>query len=228
MRGFPITKTITKSSTRSAPKSEDELPLCRRCPRMRHQFKKLKISHPDYWNAPVAASGKKASRLLIVGLAPGMHGANRTGVPFTGDASGELIFKVLNALNIAESVRITNAVKCLPVQNSPNGNEINNCQPFLQQELNQHCLQPEATLFILGGVAHRAVLKALGLKLKDYPFSHGQVNLLPDGLTMISSYHCSRYNTQTGRLTESMFMQVTQQAASIAGLLVSSDTHTST
>jgi len=195
---------------------------------MRHQFKKLRISHPDYWNAPVPASGKKGSPLLIVGLAPGMHGANRTGVPFTGDASGDLIFKSLGALDIAQSVRITNAVKCLPVQNSPNANEINNCQSFLSQELSRHLERPAATLLILGGVAHRAVLKALGLKLKDYPFSHGQVNLLPSGVTMISSYHCSRYNTQTGRLTETMFMKVIRQAASTAGLLVSKNTHTKT
>ncbi len=105
---------------------------------MRHQFKKLKVSHPDYWNAPVSASGDSRSPMLIVGLAPGMHGANRTGVPFTGDASGDLIFKVLEALEIVQKVRITNAVKCLPVQNNPNGNEINNCQRFLRDELNHH------------------------------------------------------------------------------------------
>ena len=204
--------------------ANDQLFGCRRCPRMRHQFKNLRQSHPEYWNQPVAASGPDDSPLMIVGLAPGMHGANRTGVPFTGDASGDLIFKVLSALNIEENVRITNAVKCLPVQNSPNGNEVNNCQKFLKAELQEHQQKPSATLFILGGVAHRAVIKAMGLKLKDYPFSHGQVHLLPNKLTIISSYHCSRYNTQTGRLTESMFMEVTQRAASIAGLLISAKT----
>jgi uracil-DNA glycosylase family 4 len=186
---------------------------------MRHQFKKLRLSHPDYWNAPVSGSGDANSALLIIGLAPGMHGANRTGVPFTGDASGELMFKVLNELEIADKLRITNAVKCLPIQNSPNANEVNNCQQFLKKELDNHKQLPKATLFILGGVAHRAVLKALGLKLKDYPFSHGQVNLLPDNLTMISSYHCSRYNTQTGRITEPMFMKVARLAAVTAELI---------
>jgi uracil-DNA glycosylase family 4 len=226
--GFPITKAIVKSGTQKTLVPEGKLPHCRRCPRMRHQFKKLRISHPDYWNAPVPASGQEDSPLLIVGLAPGMHGANRTGVPFTGDASGDLIFKALDALDIVQSVRITNAVKCLPVQNSPNGNEINNCQPFLREELSVHLKRPAATLFILGGVAHRAVLKALDLKLKDYPFSHGEVNLLPGSVTMISSYHCSRYNTQTGRLTEPMFMRVIRQAASTAGLLASPNTQTKT
>ena len=186
---------------------------------MRHQFKKLKVSHPDYWNAPVAGSGNINSPLLIIGLAPGMHGANRTGVPFTGDASGELMFNVLNALELADKLRITNVVKCLPIQNSPNGNEVNNCQQFLKEELDNHKQLPKATLFVLGGVAHRAVLKALGLKLKDYPFSHGALNSLPDNLTMISSYHCSRYNTQTGRITEPMFMKVTRSAALNAGLI---------
>lgn len=167
----------------------------------------------------MSGAGDVNSALLIIGLAPGMHGANRTGVPFTGDASGELMFKVLNELEIADKLRITNAIKCLPIQNSPNGNEVNNCQQFLKEELDNHKLLPKATLFILGGVAHRAVLKALGLKLKDYPFSHGQVNLLPDNLTMISSYHCSRYNTQTGRITEPMFMKVARLAAVTAELI---------
>ena len=186
---------------------------------MRHQFKNLRLSHPEYWNAPVLASGDVQSSLLVVGLAPGMHGANRTGVPFTGDASGDLIFKVLSTLGISENLLITNAVKCLPVQNNPNANEVNNCQRFLKVELEQHCQKPSATFFVLGGVAHKAVLKALGLRLKDYPFAHGQVNLLPNNLQMISSYHCSRYNTQTGRLTESMFLAATRLAAVKAGLI---------
>lgn len=158
-------------------------------------------------------SGPSHAQLLVVGLAPGMHGANRTGIPFTGDASGEFLFAVLQELDIDRHVRITNIVKCLPVSNLPTAEEVNACRRFLGEEVRY-----QKTLLILGGVAHRAVVKCLGGKQADHPFSHGAVHTL-DGNTLIDSYHCSRYNTQTGRLTKAMFRDVVRSAALHAGLI---------
>jgi uracil-DNA glycosylase family 4 len=192
-----------------------EILACRRCRRLTNQFKKLKDSHPEYWNRPVLASGKATQPLMIVGLAPGMHGANRTGVPFTGDSSGDLLFDVLDELDLADKVRITNAVKCLPIKNLPSSKEVKNCSRFLVKELDQHVTKRAPVLLALGGVAHRAVISMLGLRQADYSFGHGAVHRL-DNLIMIDSYHCSRYNTQTGRLTRSMFRSVIKKAAGFA------------
>lgn len=152
---------------------------------------------------------------MVVGLAPGMHGANRTGVPFTGDASGDLLFDMLGELDLIDRVFITNAVKCLPVANLPSGREVVNCARFLAGELEQHASRDNATLLVLGGVAHRAVVRTLGYRQVDYPFAHGATHHL-ESLQLIDSYHCSRYNTQTGRLTRAMFADVVRLAGNMA------------
>ena len=180
--------------------------------------------YPDYHAAPVAPFGDPKARLLIVGLAPGMHGANATGRPFTGDHAGILLYQTLYEYGFsshAESkhrrdglklnnCRITNAVKCLPPQNKPLGSEVNQCNHYLKKEL---LGLPSSSLVIaLGSIAHQSVLKALGLKQKAYPFSHAGEHKLSDDLRLLDSYHCSRYNTQTRRLTPEMFQQVFQRA----------------
>lgn len=191
----------------------ESLAHCRRCPRMRRQFKKLRTVFPDYWNRPVPPTGPVDAPLLIVGLAPGKHGANKTGRAFTGDASGELLFGVLDQLGIGQRVRITNAVKCLPVANRPNAEEIGNCRRFLVEELTG-----QTTILALGVVAHRAVVAALNERLSIHPFRHGARHVIGER-TVIDSYHCSRYNTQTGRLTEAMFQDVVRLAARHAKLV---------
>ncbi len=190
---------------------KQQLLACKKCRRLHNQLKRLQVSHPDYWNQPVPPSGPETASILVVGLAPGMHGANKTGVPFIGDASGDMLHKVLDACGLTKKVRITNVVKCLPVKNLPNGREVNNCSRYLEAELHVHANQDHAIALALGGVAHRAVIRTLGLRQKDFEFAHGAVHDLP-GFTMVDSYHCSRYNTQTGRLTEAMFMEVMEKA----------------
>jgi uracil-DNA glycosylase family 4 len=191
-----------------------ELLTCKKCRRLDNQLKRLRVSHPDYWNRPVPACGAPDADLLIVGLAPGLHGANRTGKPFTGDASGELLFDVLETLQLTERVRITNAVKCLPVKNLPSGREVQNCARFLASDLENHKSDDGGIMLILGGVAHRAVIRSLGLRQTEYPFGHGRVHQAGNW-TFVDSYHCSRYNTQTGRLTRDMFLEVVSKAAGI-------------
>ena len=189
---------------------------CQRCTRFRRQFRDLKISHPDYWNKPVACSGNSDAPLIIVGLAPGMHGANRTGVPFTGDASGDLLFAILEKLSLVDSVMITNAVKCLPISNKPNGREIDNCQVYLRGEL----LAPTGrkVILALGRIAHIAVLKVFKMQLSQFTFAHGACHSIGEGCFLVDSFHCSRYNVQTKRLTPTMFEQVISHAATISGI----------
>ncbi len=193
---------------------------CRDCPRLATFLDGVKEQYPDYHARPVAPFGVAKPQVLIVGLAPGMHGANATGRPFTGDHAGILLYKALHQYGFAsagESIseddglklfqcKITNAVKCLPPENKPKTDEIKQCNRFLKAEL--LALKKGSVIFTLGGIAHNAVLRALELKLKDYPFGHGVEYDLPSGHHLITSYHCSRYNTQTRRLTEAMFMQV--------------------
>ncbi len=180
--------------------------------------------HPDYYACPVPSFGDAQARLLIVGLAPGMHGANRTGRPFTGDFAGKLLYSTLyqfgfasqaeplneaghaNAELILSDCRITNAVRCLPPQNKPEPAEVRQCNQYLVAELAS--LPLGAVVLALGATAHLAVLRALDLKIKDYKFSHGMRHALPNGIMLYDSYHCSRYNTQTKRLTEAMFHAV--------------------
>ncbi len=203
-------------------------PSCIRCPRLAAFLAELTTSHPDYWNAPVAAFGDPDARLLIIGLAPGKHGANASGRPFTGDFAGILLYQTLYDLALAsapESIavddglkllgcRITNAVKCLPPQNKPTTLEIQTCNHYLASELES---VPEGGVFLaLGGIAHRAVLTALGLKQSRYAFGHGAVHDLEDGHWLVDSYHCSRYNTQTRRLTPTMFCDAVARAKQLA------------
>ena len=197
---------------------------CRRCERLATFLDEVRAKYPDYFAKPVPSFGDPQARLLVVGLAPGMHGANATGRPFTGDHAGVLLYETLHQFGFASQAeaiaaddglelldcRITNAVRCLPPQNKPIGSEINTCNDFLKTELDS--LAPGAVILVLGGVAHRAVLKALSLRQADYKFAHGAEFALPGYLRLISSYHCSRYNTQTRRLTPAMFADVFRAA----------------
>ena len=190
---------------------------CRRCSRLAAFLAQVRKDHPDYHARPVLPFGVAAPKLLIVGLAPGMHGANRTGRPFTGDYAGVLLYKTLHKhglANQAEGVstndglklrhcRITNAVKCLPPENKPLPDEINRCNGYLQAEI--AALPKTAVLLALGIISHQAVLRALDLKISAYPFKHAVCHTLPDGRALFDSYHCSRYNTNTRRLTPEMF-----------------------
>jgi uracil-DNA glycosylase family 4 len=205
-------------------------PDCRRCPRLADHLAEVRTAHPDYHAAPVAAFGDPAPRLLIVGLAPGYHGANRTGRPFTGDYAGILLYESLHELGLASApasvsaadglrltgCRITNAVKCLPPANKPLGEEVRTCNRFLAAEL--AALPAGAVGLALGRIAHDAVLRACGLKLAACRFAHGAEHDLPGGLRLIDSYHCSRYNTQTRRLSAEMFRTVLRRAAALAGV----------
>src|SRR5210317_313448 len=196
---------------------------CRRCPRLAKFLDDVWEKHPDYYCGPVPPFGDPLGRLMIVGLAPGLHGANRTGRPFTGDHAGILLYETLHKFGFSsrgESLsaddglellecRITNAVKCLPPDNKPVGAEINTCNAFLAEEL--RTLPAGSVVMALGGIAHRAIVKALGLRQADYKFGHAARHDL-GAFTMLDSYHCSRYNTNTGRLTEPMFDAVFAEA----------------
>ena len=191
---------------------------CCRCRRLANQFSKLRRDYPEYWNRPVPGAGLidiNKARILILGLAPGLHGANKTGKPFVGDASGDLLHSTLAELELEDKVFITNAVKCLPIKNLPNGREVKNCSVHLVKELEVYIKQERPVVFVLGGVAHKAVIAALGLRQADYPFGHGLVHMLPR-LSLVNSFHCSRYNTQTGRLTPKMFRKALAKAKSLA------------
>jgi uracil-DNA glycosylase family 4 len=196
---------------------------CRKCPRLAEFLDDVGERYPDYYCKPVPPFGDAQARLLIVGLAPGMHGANRTGRAFTGDHAGILLYQMLHQFGFSshpESVaaddglrlrgcRITNAVKCLPPENKPVGAEINTCNVYLANEL--RTLPESSLLLALGGIAHRAVIKALGYRQVDYKFGHGELHDL-GALRMLDSYHCSRYNTNTGRLTPMMFEAIFARA----------------
>ena len=195
---------------------------CRHCQRLAGFLDEVKARHPDYYARPVPAFGDATPKLLIIGLAPGMHGANRTGRPFTGDYAGILLYRMLHKFGFASheestsvddglqlpGCRITNAVKCLPPENKAEPAEIRQCNGYLAAEITDFAAGGGAALLALGTVAHQAGLMALGFKPKTYPFAHGAVHALPDGLTLYDSYHCSRYNTQTKRLTTETFEMV--------------------
>lgn len=200
--------------------SPSALADCVACPRLAGFLAAVRDKHPDYHARPVAAFGDPQARLLIVGLAPGMHGANRSGRPFTGDYAGILLYETLHRYGFASrpvsvavddglelrDCRITNAVKCLPPQNKPEPAEIRTCNRFLAAELQA---APELRVILaLGNVAHKAVLMAFGMKQSACAFAHGARHALPDGRLLIDSYHCSRYNTQTRRLTAESFAAV--------------------
>ncbi|MBT8127924.1 MAG: uracil-DNA glycosylase [Gammaproteobacteria bacterium] len=196
---------------------------CVQCGRLAHFLANVRAEYPDYFARPVPAFGDNAARCCIVGLAPGMHGANASGRPFTGDHAGILLYQTLYKFgfaNRAESMsadddlrlidcRITNAVKCLPPQNKPIAAEINTCNHWLSQELD--ALPDNHVIIALGSIAHKAVIMARGLKQADYPFGHALEHPLTRGV-LIDSYHCSRYNTQTKRLTTPMFEAVFERS----------------
>ncbi|MFQ6005150.1 MAG: uracil-DNA glycosylase [Woeseia sp.] len=199
-------------------------PDCRRCSRLAAFLDTVQQENPGYYCRPVAPFGDPDAHLLIVGLAPGMHGANRTGRPFTGDFAGILLYETLHAFgfgNRAQSIaaddglrlldcRITNAVKCLPPDNKPVGAEINSCNAYLANEL--RTLPEDSVVLALGGIAHRAVVRAMALRQADYPFGHAAEFRIGPGVMLLDSYHCSRYNTNTGRLTDQMFRKVIKRA----------------
>ncbi len=192
---------------------------CRACPRLSTFLDDVQSRYPDYYCRPVPPFGARKARFLIVGLAPGMHGANRSGRPFTGDHAGILLYQMLHKYGFAnrdysESVddgltlkdcRITNAVKCLPPDNKPVGAEINTCNVYLANEL--YALPKNSVVLALGGIAHRAIIKALGERQVEYKFGHAALHDLGQ-FRLLDSYHCSRYNTNTRRLTEAMFDEV--------------------
>ena len=193
---------------------------CALCPRLEAYRLANRAAHVEWHNAPVPSFGTLAGRLLVVGLAPGVRGANRTGRPFTGDFAGMLLYRTLLKYGFAAGAycadaadgmtlvgcRVTNAVRCVPPGNLPVPAEINACNPFLVQEL--AAMPTLRVVLALGGVAHKAVLRARGLRASHVPFTHGALHDLPGGLLLADSYHVSRLNTNTGRLTEAMFDSV--------------------
>ena len=193
---------------------------CDRCPRLVAYREDHRLAEPDWHNAPVPSFGSLDARLLIVGLAPGLRGANRTGRPFTGDFAGDLLYGTLGEFGFARGAygartgdgltlrdsRITNAVRCVPPQNQPKGAEIAACRDFLTAEI--AAMSRLRAILVLGLVAHGAVLKALGFRAGACRFAHGAVHRLEDGRLLFDSYHCSRLNTNTGRLTPAMFAEV--------------------
>jgi uracil-DNA glycosylase family 4 len=211
----------------SAPEPFD--PRCTRCPRLAQALAEARSAHPAYHARPVAPFGDARARLLIVGLAPGLHGANRTGRPFTGDHAGVLLYRTLYQFGFAtgaESIsaedalrlvdcRITNAVKCWPPRNKPLPEEVKRCNGFLRAEL--ATLDARSAVLALGAVAHGAVLKAVDLPQAAFPFAHGARHVLSGGMALHDSYHCSRYNTRTKRLTEAMFARVVGRIAAELG-----------
>lgn len=197
---------------------------CTDCPRLARFLAEGRENFPDYYCAPVAPFGDRKARLILVGLAPGFHGANATGRPFTGDHAGLLLYRTLHRFGFANrpesksrsdglrliDCRITNSVKCVPPQNKPTPAEIRSCNRFLAADLAR--VNTQSILLALGSIAHNAALRALALKPSQYKFAHAAEHTLPSGHVLLDSYHCSRYNTNTGRLTEKMFADVFARA----------------
>ncbi len=193
---------------------------CPLCPRLAAFREAQRAAHPEWFNAPVPPFGDDGAELLIIGLAPGLRGANRTGRPFTGDHAGELLYSTLRKFGMAEGdydarpddtlalyrARITNAVRCVPPQNWPEPGEIAACRSFLSAEI--AAMPRLRAILALGAVAHDAALATLGLRRALFRFAHGALHLLPDGRLLADSYHCSRLNTNTGKLTPTMFEAV--------------------
>jgi uracil-DNA glycosylase len=203
---------------------------CRRCPRLAAFLDAVQAEEPNYYCRPVPPFGDSSARLVLVGLAPGMHGANRTGRPFTGDHAGILLYRTLYKFGLASApqsiavddglrlidARITNSVKCLPPANKPLPVEIKQCNDYLQAELKQ---SPNARVILaLGAIAHAAVLRAYGLPPVKFRFAYGAQHELGEGRVLLDSYHCSRYNTQTRRLTTEMFEAIIEKARDLAQL----------
>ena len=203
---------------------------CPLCPRLVAFRQVQRAEHPHWWNAPVPAFGDRDAWLAIVGLAPGKHGANRTGRPFTGDHAGELLYATLLKFGLAEGeyraspgdglqlrgAIILNAVKCLPPANKPEPNEIATCRHYLEEGL--AALANLRVVVALGQIAHVAAARALGLPPSSTRFGHGAENAAPNGRILLSSYHCSRYNQNTGRLDTAMFESVFERALELRRL----------
>jgi uracil-DNA glycosylase len=201
---------------------------CEQCPRLADFLTEVRTRYPQYWARPVPAFGDQAPRILIVGLAPGLHGANRSGRPFTGDHAGLLLYETLFNAGLStkvdsiskddgltlKKVRITNAVKCVPPANKPLPAEIRTCNSYLKTELQQ--LPTVKVIVALGRVAHEGVLQACGKRSRAHEFGHAREHQLAEQLILLDSYHCSRYNTQTRRLTPEMFTAVIRRACIIA------------
>lgn len=202
---------------------------CPLCPRLA-DFRRANIAaYPEFFNGPVPSFGGANARLLVVGLAPGLKGANRTGRPFTGDYAGDLLYGTLLAFGFAKGVfkaephdgltlqdcMITNAVRCVPPENKPTGPEAVTCRRFLTAQI--AALPRLKVIVALGRIAHENTLSALGHRRAAHPFAHCAVHALPDGRTLIDSYHCSRYNTNTGKLTPAMFAEVFAKARRLLG-----------
>jgi len=221
---------MTKAEAPAAGAAYD--PNCTRCPRLAAFLRQTRAHYPDYWARPVPSFGDPGARVVIVGLAPGLHGANRTARPFTGDHAGILLYQTLYDAGLAthpastsatdalrlNHARIVNSVKCVPPQNKPLPVEIRTCNAFLAREMQE--LTGVRVYLALGRVAHEAVLLAWGLKRTALPFAHAAEHRLGGGLHLLDSYHCSRYNTQTRRLTGVMFRSVVARACELAGLPV--------
>jgi uracil-DNA glycosylase family 4 len=201
---------------------------CQLCPRLAAYRAQNRAQFPNWFNAPVPSWGDPEARLVIVGLAPGLRGANRTGRPFTGDYAGDLLYRTLLKFGLAtgeyradpnDTLRLRNAlivngVRCVPPQNKPTPEEIGTCRRFLEAELTVH---PRARVFMaLGRIAHDTLLSALGEKRSRFPFGHGAEHVLSDGRRLFDSYHCSRLNTNTGVLTDAMFEDVVRRAKAAA------------
>lgn len=200
---------------------------CQLCPRLVHFRNENKARFPEWHNGPVTSFGSTSSNLLIVGLAPGLRGANRTGRPFTGDAAGDLLYNTILSHGLAKgdfkaspadgieliNCRITNAVRCVPPQNRVTGLEMTTCLSFLKVEI--ALMKNLKVILALGAVAHSAILSAYNMKKSSSPFSHGARHNLSCKLVLMDSYHCSRYNTNTGRLTPNMFNKVFQEVVSL-------------
>jgi uracil-DNA glycosylase len=212
----------------ASPIPDTEAPKdCALCPRLVEFREANRLEFPPWWNAPVPAFGDPDAWLAIVGLAPGKHGANRTGRAFTGDAAGDLLYPTLAKFGLSEGVYnkkaddglvlkgvvILNAVKCLPPENKPSPQEIRTCRPFLERSL--AALPKVRTIIALGEIAHQSALKSMGAKLPKHRFAHGAVHRMLDGRVLIDSYHCSRYNQNTGRLTAEMFESVFAKAIAL-------------
>lgn len=193
---------------------------CALCSRLVAFRQRNRLEFPDFYNAPVPSWGDISARLLVVGLAPGLKGANRTGRPFTGDYAGDLLYGTLLEFGFAfgsygadpadgltlKGCMITNAVRCVPPENKPTGEEIRHCRRYLGARI--RALPRLEVIIALGRIAHDSVLSALAEGRTAHPFAHAAVHRLVSGLTLIDSYHCSRYNTSTGRLTPAMFRDV--------------------
>jgi len=194
---------------------------CGLCPRLADFRSEHRAKQPDWHNAPVLSFGPLDAALLVIGLAPGLQGANKTGRPFTGDYAGDLLYKTLGERGFTQgtydrhagdgltlsNARITNAVRCVPPQNKPVGSEVSNCLPFLTAEVG--AMAALRVILCLGQLSHNATLKALGQRQSAFKFAHNAVHEIPgQSVRIVDSYHCSRYNTNTGRLTEAMFDDV--------------------